>query len=95
MTNFFNVFGILLTVALVLAILYLMANTMQFFKTLAFKVSIILRYAEDKQIPLDAFDYSLNAEKQTLRFQELEEELKLEIRRSTSIDFKYIFMAVL
>ena len=48
MTNFFNVFGILLTVALVLAILYLMANTMQFFKTLAFKVSIILRYAEDK-----------------------------------------------
>ena len=54
MASFFNVVGVLITLAVLFAALFLLARALQFFKTLVFKIRIILKNVPEP-VPLDRF----------------------------------------
>jgi ABC-type phosphate transport system permease subunit len=50
--SFFNVFSIVMPIVLVTLFLFLLSKTLKFFKTIGFKIRIVLKNAENVNIPL-------------------------------------------
>ena len=84
MASFFNVVGVLITLAVLFAALFLLARALQFFKTLVFKIRIILKNVPEP-VPLDRFACYENSDPKDF-FPRAERVYQYEVKRSKNFN---------
>jgi len=94
--SFLNLFGILVTIILMVTLVFMGGHTLKYIKAFACKVKIIMNRAVDKGIQLKEFNYSMRPELNLgPAYHRLERIYKNEVKKSRSLHFCTIFKAYL